>query len=102
MPLLLAAARAIVTVNSTVAIDGMALGVPTLVIGLPNNLSPFVDRGMMLGAATDAEIRAALGRLLYDQEFRGSLVRGTEGRAAARAADAILALAADGDARCVC
>jgi len=102
LPLLLAAARAIVTVNSTVAIDGMALGVPTLVIGLPNNLSPFVDRGMMLGAATDAEIRAALGRLLYDQEFRGSLGRGTEGRAAARAADAILALAADGDARCVC
>ena len=102
LPVLLAAARAIVTVNSTVAIDAMALGVPALVIGLPNNLSPFVDRGLMLGAATDEEIRAALGRLLYDQELRSSLVRGTEGRAAARAADAILAVAADGDARCVC
>ena len=37
---LLAAARAIVTVNSTVAIDALVLGMPALVIGLPNNLTP--------------------------------------------------------------
>jgi hypothetical protein len=92
LPLLLAAARAIVTVNSTVAIDAMALGVPSLVIGLPNNLTPFVDRGLMLGASSAEEIRAALARLLYDQEFRSRLVRATEGHAADRSADAILAL----------
>jgi capsule polysaccharide modification protein KpsS len=37
---LLAAADAVVTMNSTVAIDALVLGVPALVIGLPNNLSP--------------------------------------------------------------
>jgi hypothetical protein len=92
---LLRAARAIVTVNSTVAIDALALGVPSLVIGLPNNLTPFVDAGRMLGAGSAAEIREALTRLLYDQEFRSSLERGraAPGRnAAATAADAILAL----------
>ena len=34
--LLTAVARAVVTVNSTVAIDAMALGVPALVVGLPD------------------------------------------------------------------
>ena len=94
LPPALAAARGVVTVNSTVAVDAMALGVPSLVIGLPNNLTPFVDAGVMLGAGSAVEIRAAIARLLYDQEFRGRLARATEGRAAARAADAILALAA--------
>jgi hypothetical protein len=102
LPLLLAAARGIVTVNSTVAIDGMAIGVPTLVIGLPNNLTPFVERGVMLGAARADEIRPLLDKLLYDQEFPRRLIRGAEGRAATRSADAILALARDGDQRCAC
>ena len=93
LPLLLAAARGIVTVNSTVAIDGMAIGVPSLVIGLPNNLTPFVERGVMLGAARAEEIRPLLKKLLYDQEFPGRLIRGTGVRAAERSADAILALA---------
>jgi hypothetical protein len=102
LPLLLAAARGIVTVNSTVAIDAMVIGVPSLVIGLPNNLSPFVDRGLMLGAGSAEEIRASLLKLLYDQEFPKRLVRGAEGRAAARSADAILALARDGESKCAC
>ena len=34
---LLRASRAVVTVNSTVALDAAVLGVPALVIGLPNN-----------------------------------------------------------------
>jgi hypothetical protein len=49
----------------------------------------------MLGAGSAAEIREALTRLLYDQEFRNSVDRGrTAGgrNAAAAAADAILAL----------
>jgi hypothetical protein len=100
---LLSAAGAIVTVNSTVAIDALVLGVPSLVLGLPNNLSPFVDAGAMVGAKGTAEIVASLGRILYDCEFRGQLTRTTEafaaqhriatdGRAAARSAAAVLAL----------
>ena len=38
-------ADAIVTVNSTAAIEAMLLDVPALVVALPNNLTPFVDAG---------------------------------------------------------
>ena len=99
LPPLLAAAGAIVTVNSTVAVDALALGVPSVVIGLPNNLTPFVDAGLMLGAGSTAEIRAALGKALYNQEFRkenaGQTARNDSdaGRAASKSAEVILALA---------
>jgi hypothetical protein len=103
LPALLAAARAVTTVNSTVAIDALAFGLPAVVIGLPNNLTPFVDAGLMLGAGTAEEIRTALAKVLYDQEFRSRIERepatapsGGDGRAAARTAEAILALAKRG------
>jgi hypothetical protein len=103
LPALLAAARAVVTVNSTVAIDALTFGLPSVVIGLPNNLSPFVDAGVMLGAGTADEIRAALAKVLYDQEFRSTIEKeaatgraGGDGQAAARSAEAILALAKRG------
>jgi hypothetical protein len=95
LPALLGAARGLVTVNSTVAIDALALGLPSLVIGLPNNLTPFVDSGAMLGAGTDGEIREGIAKLLYDQEFRRQIESGKAsgaGRAAAAAAAAVLAL----------
>ena len=96
--------------NSTVAIDGLVLGVPALVIGLPNNLSPFVDAGAMAGASGPAEIRERLQSLLYDQDARRSLVAAgaafasrfalmSDGHAARRAAAEILALAAHPAAR---
>ncbi|MGH9408689.1 MAG: hypothetical protein ACRD1V_04475, partial [Vicinamibacterales bacterium] len=44
---LLAAASAVVTVNSTVAIYALRVGVPSLVLWLPNNLSPFVETAAM-------------------------------------------------------
>jgi hypothetical protein len=104
---LLAIADGIVTMNSTVAIDGVVLGVPALVVGLPNNLSPFVDAGVMLGAASGAEVGPALERLLYDESTRDALLRRAaafartydmraDGRSADRAAEAILALARRG------
>ena len=68
-------------------------------IGLPNNLTPFVESGQMIGAATAAEIRAALGDVLYNQEFRSRIRTAAlhpahnDGQAAARSAEAILALA---------
>lgn len=99
---LLAAADALVTMNSTVAIDGLVLGVPAIVIGLPNNLSPFVDAGVMVGANGDA-IRLGMESVLYDRPARQALIeRGarfaaayqmqSDGGSAARAADDILAL----------
>jgi hypothetical protein len=100
---LLRASRAIVTVNSTVALDAAVLGIPALVIGLPNNLSPFVDAGIMAGAQRPSEIGPMLERILYDEQFRLQIDRtrseylarfgiGSDGRAAARSADAVLAL----------
>ncbi len=99
---LLKASRTVVTVNSTVALDAAVLDVPTLVIGLPNNLSPFVDAGLMAGAA-DEELALTLERILYDEEFRHQLGRArqaflsrfgiaSDGRAADRAAEAIVRL----------
>jgi hypothetical protein len=92
---LLGAASGLVTVNSTVAIDALALGLPSLVIGLPNNLTPFVEAGAMLGARTAGEIRQGLAGLLYDQMFRSRIEReraAGAGSAAAASAAAILAL----------
>lgn len=100
---LLASAAAVVTVNSTVAIDALSVGVPSLVIGLPTNLTPFVESGAMAGSgiSTD-EMQAALTSLLYDEEFRRRLLtnaaRGVRperepGGAASRSAAAILTLA---------
>jgi hypothetical protein len=95
LPPLLAAAHGLVSVNSTVAIDALALGLPSLVIGLPNNLTPFVDSGAMLGARNAEEIRDGLQQLLYNQEFRSRIASGRTagaGGAAAATAEAILAL----------
>ena len=100
---LLAAADGLVTRNSTVALDALVLGIPALVVGLPNNLSPFVDAGVMLGATRET-IHAELRTLLYDRDARDALrQRGAayaaasrmsaDGRAADRAAEAILQLA---------
>jgi hypothetical protein len=94
-------ASVLVTVNSTAAIEAMTLGVPALVVGLPNNLSPFVDAGAMAGADKDACIAPALRALLYDREMRQRLGAAqtafmrryrieADGGAARRAADLIL------------
>ena len=104
---LVRASRAIVTVNSTVALDAAVLGIPALVVGLPNNLSPFVEAGIMAGAANTAEIGTSLRRILYDEQFRLQLERARSvylrragmsatGEAAGRAADAIVGLTRSG------
>jgi hypothetical protein len=103
---LLRASRAVVTVNSTVALDAAVLGIPSLVIGLPNNLSPFVDAGVMAGVSGTGQEAAAraLRQILYDEEFRRVLRVAqreflsrfriqADGQAAARSAEAIISLA---------
>jgi len=98
---LLAAADALVTMNSTVAVDALVLGVPALVVGWPTNLSPFVEAGAMMGGP-DLDVSGALRRLLYDQPSRDDLhSRATafartyriqaDGSAAERASNEILA-----------
>jgi hypothetical protein len=100
---LLTAADALVTMNSTVALDALSLGLPALVIGLPNNLTPFVDAGAMLGANGVEGIRRQCERLLYDAEVRRQVTAAgtafaerfalaSDGNAAARSAEAVLAL----------
>jgi len=107
---LLRASRAVVTVNSTVALDAAVLGIPALVIGLPNNLSPFVEAGIMAGAASPGEIAPALRRILYDEGFRRQIEEersayltrfgiGSDGQAATRAADAVLGCQSPAGAR---
>jgi hypothetical protein len=104
---LLAAARAVVTVNSTVAIDALHVGAPSVVLGLPNNLTPFVDAGAMLGASDALSIAAALRTLVDDEAVRQRLVAagraltasGAAGTAAPASASAILALAQSGPSR---
>ncbi len=100
---LLAASRAVVTVNSTVALDAVVLGVPALVLGLPNNLSPFVDAGVMADGS-NGDPATSLRRILYDEEFRQQLGSARaaflarfairpDGQAADRSASAVLELA---------
>jgi hypothetical protein len=102
---LLAASRAVVTVNSTVALDAAVLGIPSLVLGLPNNLSPFVAAGLMAGTTQGESPGPPLRRILYDEGLRQQLDRdrgaylarfgiASDGGAAARAAAAVLGLAA--------
>jgi len=98
---LLAASDGILTMNSTVGLDAIVLGIPTLVVGLPSNLSPFVDAGLMLGADAPEGIGQALGALLYDRAVRDRLAAAAgpfirryglepDGRAAERAVSEIL------------
>jgi hypothetical protein len=101
---LLAGGDLVVTVNSTVAIDAMALGIPALSVGVPNNLTPFVVEGGIAGVFHPSELEPALARLLWDERERAAqIARGlacaasggvrADGGAAARAAGALAGLA---------
>ena len=95
------------TVNSTVALDAAVLGVPALVIGLPNNLSPFVEAGRHGGrapATSRARSRRRSGKSCMMRSFARGLARAqraflsrfrmaADGQAAERAAEAIVQLA---------
>ena len=89
---MLAIAEVLVTMNSTVAIDALVLDVPSLVIGLPSNLSPLVDAGAMRGADGADAIEQELRGLLYDAGVRRAVLAAGAGFAAR------YALASDGQA----
>lgn len=97
---LLAVASVVVTVNSTVAIDALVVGVPSVVVAQPNNLTPFVEAGVMTGAGRDAaDIRRALADVLDGDAAASARDRirtfttryhiGADGQSATRAARAI-------------
>jgi len=97
--------RLLVTVNSTAAVEAMVMGVPSLVLAMPNNLTPFVEAGAMSGVDEGAPIGPALRRLLADEGGRAAVLErsaafmaryrvGSDGRAALRAAERIAGLAA--------
>lgn len=72
---LLAVAQFVITVNSTVAIDAMSLGLPSLIVLLPNNLSPFVSAGAMAGAPDLARLPEALEQVLTERPREALLAR---------------------------
>ncbi|HNV02461.1 MAG TPA: hypothetical protein PLE61_05160 [Vicinamibacterales bacterium] len=102
---LIRVSRLLVTVNSTAAIEAMVMGVPSLVLGLPNNLTPFVEAGAMSGVEEGEPIGPALRALLADEGGRRAVLERSaafmrryrvesDGRAALRAAERIAGLAA--------
>jgi hypothetical protein len=102
---LLSVARLVLTVNSTVAIDAIALGLPALVLALPNNLSPFVDAGVMADGSDPARLPATIQSLTADPATREALLTRArafaaryamraDGQAAARAAEAMVGIMA--------
>jgi hypothetical protein len=68
-------ARLLVTVNSTAAIEAMVLGVPSLVLAMPNNLMPFVEAGAMAGVFEASPVGPALRALLVDERGRTELLQ---------------------------
>lgn len=101
---LIRASRLLVTVNSTAALEAMVLGTPSLVLAMPNNLSPFVDAGVMAGVPDGLPIEPALRTVLFDERCRAGLASrahsfmqeyriGSDGLAASRAAGVVLDLA---------
>jgi len=99
--------RLLVTVNSTAAIEAMVMGVPSLVLAMPNNLTPLVDAGAMSGVLEGDPIGPALRRVLLDESGRAVVLEksaafmrryrvGSDGGAARRAAERIVRLAAGG------
>ena len=88
----------------------MALGIPALSVGVPNNLTPFVVAGGIAGVYQPDELQPALARLLWDEPARKELVaRGlacaesagvrADGGAAGRSAAELARLLADSPAK---
>ena len=70
---LLFASDGLVTVDSLASSEALVLGRPVLVVNLPSNLSPLVERGVALGARRGEEIRQQLERFLREGEARARL-----------------------------
>jgi hypothetical protein len=65
---LLFASDGLITVDSFASSEALVLGRPVLVLNLPGNLDPLVDRGVALGVRRGESIARALESLLFDAE----------------------------------
>ncbi len=70
---LLFASDGLITVDSFASSEALVLGRPVLVLNLPGNLGPLVDRGVALGVRRGESIAKALETLLFDSETAHSL-----------------------------
>jgi hypothetical protein len=65
---LLFASDGLITVDSFASSEALVLGRRVLVVNLPSNLAPLVERGVALGVPRGEPIGPVLGRLLNDPE----------------------------------
>jgi UDP-N-acetylglucosamine 2-epimerase len=70
---LLFASDGLITVDSFASSEALVLGRPVLVLNLPGNLGPLVDRGVALGVRRGESIAKALETLLFDSDAARSL-----------------------------
>ncbi len=70
---LLFASDGLITVDSFASSEALVLGRPVLVLNLPGNLGPLVDRGVALGVRRGESIAKALETLLFDSETARAL-----------------------------
>ncbi len=72
---LLVASDGLITVDSFASSEALVLGRPVLVVNLPSNLGPLVDRGVALGVYRGESIEARLRNLLFESEMVSELER---------------------------
>jgi UDP-N-acetylglucosamine 2-epimerase len=70
---LLFASDGLITVDSFASSEALVIGRPVLVLNLPGNLGPLVDRGVALGVRRGESIAKALETLLFDSKAARSL-----------------------------
>jgi UDP-N-acetylglucosamine 2-epimerase len=98
---LLFASDGLITVDSFASSEALVLGRPVLVLNLPGNLGPLVDRGVALGVRRGESIAEALDRLLFDddtarlleskrKEYIQEFAFGADGRSTERIVECIL------------
>jgi UDP-N-acetylglucosamine 2-epimerase len=98
---LLFASDGLITVDSFASSEALVLGRPVLVLNLPGNLGPLVDRGVALGVRRGESIANALERLLFDadtarlletkrREYIQEFAFGADGRSTERIVECIL------------
>jgi UDP-N-acetylglucosamine 2-epimerase len=70
---LLVASNGLVTVDSLASSEALAIGRPVVVVNLPSNLEPLVERGVALGVWRGESIEERLRELLFDPEVAAKL-----------------------------
>jgi hypothetical protein len=65
---LLVASDGLITVDSLASSEALVLGRPVLVVNLPSNLGPLVDRGVALGVWQGESIEDRLRKMLFDRD----------------------------------